>query len=179
MPVYRISPNFFLILEEKRQAPAQTERINVFPPKILAKKTLEKLLVRKMQEYQQLAKLVLEFTKELDKKDQDIQKLKEELLSIDLPESYEKKEEQPKYFQREEEPFSQEKVKSQFHILIQNLAIEGKKEKEMEILKDNLQKFWLMYELISERRRLQNQQIGGVEICSTHGFRPDKEKLEE
>lgn len=179
MPVYRISPNFLLILEEKRQAPAQTERINVFPPKILAKKTLEKLLVRKMQEYQQLAKLVLEFTKELDKKNQDIQKLKEELLSIDLPESYEKKEEQPKYFQREEEPFSQEKVKSQFHILIQNLAIEGKKEKEMEILKENLQKFWLMYELISERKKLKNKQIGGVEICSTHGFRPNKENLEE
>lgn len=144
MPVYRISPNFLLILEEKRQAPTQTERINVFPPKILAKKTLEKLLVRKMQEYQQLAKLVLEFTKELDKKDQDIQKLKEELLSIDLPESYEKEEQeeekQPKYFQREEEPFSQEKVKNQFHILIQELATEWKKEKEMEILKENLEK---------------------------------------
>ena len=182
MPVYRISPNFLLILEEKRQAPAQTERINVFPPKILAKKTLEKLLVRKMQEYQQLAKLVLEFTKELDKKDQDIQKLKEELLSIDLPESYEKKEEQPKYFQKEEEPFSQKKVKSQFHILIQELATEWKKEKEMEILKENSQKFWLMYELISERKKLKNkqdEQVVGVEICSTHWFRPDKEKLEE
>lgn len=178
MTMYQIQPEFILFFNGKLQSP-KVERINKFPPKVLAKKTLEKLLMRKMQEYQQLAKLVLEFTKELDKKDQDIQKLKEELLSIDLPESYEKEEEkQPKYFQREEEPFSQEKVINQFNILIQDLAIEGKKE-EMKILKDNIKKFWEIYELISERKKLKNKQIGGVEICSTNWFRPNKTNLDE
>lgn len=104
---------------------------------MLKKRAIETLLKKRMQEYNQLAKVLFKFNEQLNSKEEEIEKLKEELLSIKLPESYEKKEEEKQHcdcqckccVSYEHEPFSREKVKKQFINLTQDMMYQERKEK--------------------------------------------------
>lgn len=176
MPVYKISPNFFLFLKERTKTPIEENNTSA---KLLAKKTIEKLLVRKMQEYKQLANIMFKFSEELDKKDKEIQKLKDELLSIELPKTYDEEKENiwiEEIFPEKATSFSKEKMENQFQYSIQQMIDEGKKEKEEknQDMVENLKNMFYFLDMISDRKKQRNANVGWFEICSTNWFRPEK-----